>query len=852
MEIKNNRPLINAAKIFGGLVIVFLLILGIREFMGNFSLSLLIDGFNRLSIYKMMLIFLLGIIAFFPMCFYDVLIKRKLNLNISNIDILKYGWIINAITIIAGLGDTAGITLRSYFYKDGVKDKKVLLKEVSRISILTPSGLSVLCIGYLIFYADTITSFGIKEIATIILALYIPAIFIYGLYKKKKTQTNTEHMHILGVVLISFLDWVLSTLLFFFTLRLLGVHITFGAFFPIYTSAMVLGMVSMLPGAVGAFDLTILIGLSSIGISKEIALLSILLYRLAYYIIPLIIAAIIFSTTLWKNLNKRLTGLPSIILRKTSFFSLRTLVYISGGALLLSTAFPTVFYKIQEIHFLSAATELHFSKTLIIVVGFLLIIMAGLLKHRAKSIYYITIGFLIVGSILTIIKSFNYIATGYLIIVALILILSRKEFYKVGFVISWEDMIFNIVSISVFWIIYLIVGYLNLPIEKVTVKRIFINLIHNYKNLISLSTMGFILSLMFLLLIYLVGKLHNKLPVVTLDECEDEVAEFLKHNNGTSLTHLIYLKDKYVFFSKENKGLIQYSIYSNKLMVLGNPLGKKEHIKDLIQEFYDFADLYGYIPIFFEVSGSMLEILHEYGYEFMKLGEAAIVHLEDFTIAGQKMQKVRTCCNKITKAGYNFDVVEGPLSPELINDMKRVSDQWLAGKDEMGYSMGFFDEEYINRAPLGLVRDDKGTLQAFVTTMPTYGINNTFCSDLMRYSRDTPRGVMDYMFANLLLWGKENGYKYFNFGVSPLANVGSSKYSFLSERFASQIYYHGKIFYSFQGLKNFKGKYAHSWEPKFLAYKNKFSLPVTMLQTTLIVSNSKKKTIKNKKMRTSN
>ena len=38
MEIKNNRPLINAAKIFGGLVIVFLLILGIREFMGNFSI----------------------------------------------------------------------------------------------------------------------------------------------------------------------------------------------------------------------------------------------------------------------------------------------------------------------------------------------------------------------------------------------------------------------------------------------------------------------------------------------------------------------------------------------------------------------------------------------------------------------------------------------------------------------------------------------------------------------------------------------------------------------------------------------------------------------------------------------
>lgn len=836
MEFRSKKTLITSVKISVGLLITLALIIGIKDFMGDFNFSLLIDGLHRLSILKILAIFFMGLVAFFPMCFYDFVINKKLDLKIKLFDILKYGWIVNAVTIIAGLGDTAGITLRSYFYKDGVSDKKTLLKEVSKISILTPSGLSILCIFYIIFNGSALDKFRISDIATIVLALYIPAIIIYGLYKKKKTKENSEIKYLLSLIFISFLDWILSLLLFFGILKIIGAPVTLIGFFPIYTSSMVIGMISMLPGALGAFDLTMLVSLSSIGVGKELALLSILLYRLAYYISPLIIACIIFLTNLWSELNKKFSELPTVILGKISFFALRLLVFISGAALLLSTTFPNVFYSVQEIKFLSSATELHFSKILIIIVGFLLIIMASLLRYRTKAIYLLTIAFLICGTVLTVLKSFNYIASTYLLIVALIILLSKREFYKKSFIIGWEHLFINIISVSIFWIACLIVGFLNLPTENIVSNKLFLMFVNNYKNLIGLSTIGFIISILFMLAVYFLAKFTNKLKTVTVDECENEIHEFLKIHDGTSLTHLIYLKDKYVFFSKNNKGMIQYSIYSNKLIVLGNPLGYKDDLKELIEEFYKFADTYGYVPIFFEVHGSMLEILHEYGYEFMKLGESALVHLDEFTIAGQKMQKVRTCCNKITKAGYTFEVIHGPLSKDLLSDLKRISDTWLAGKNEMKFSMGFFDEEYINRSPIGIVRNADGILEAFVTIMPTYGENQTFCSDLMRYSRNTPRGVMDYMFANLLLWGKENGYKYFDFGVSPLANVGLSKYSFLSERFASQIYFHGQMFYSFKGLKQFKGKYAHSWHPKFLAHKNKLSLPFTIAQTSLIVS----------------
>ena len=51
-------------------------------------------------------------------------------------------------------------------------------------------------------------------------------------------------------------------------------------------------------------------------------------------------------------------------------------------------------------------------------------------------------------------------------------------------------------------------------------------------------------------------------------------------------------------------------------------------------------------------------LLHEYGYEFIKMGEEALVNLETFTMSGKKFKGTRAVFNKITKAGYSFDVLD--------------------------------------------------------------------------------------------------------------------------------------------------------------------------------------------------
>lgn len=94
------------------------------------------------------------------------------------------------------------------------------------------------------------------------------------------------------------------------------------------------------------------------------------------------------------------------------------------------------------------------------------------------------------------------------------------------------------------------------------------------------------------------------------------------------------------------------------------------------------------------------------------------------------------------------------------------------------------------------------------------------------------------MFINLIEDGKTKGFKKFNMGMAPLANVGTSKYAFLSEKIALGVYEYGQVFYSFKGLRKFKNKYTNNWEPRYIAYRRESSAVFVMIQSALLVKNS--------------
>ena len=109
----------------------------------------------------------------------------------------------------------------------------------------------------------------------------------------------------------------------------------------------------------------------------------------------------------------------------------------------------------------------------------------------------------------------------------------------------------------------------------------------------------------------------------------------------------------------------------------------------------------------------------------------------------------------------------------------------MAWWKEKGFSLGYFDREYISRAPIATLSDADGKIIAFTTFMPVYQ-NGSLSVDLMRYYPDAPSGIMDAIFIHLFQWAKENEYHSFNIGMAPLSNVGLSTQSFWSERVVLQ------------------------------------------------------------------
>ena len=109
--------------------------------------------------------------------------------------------------------------------------------------------------------------------------------------------------------------------------------------------------------------------------------------------------------------------------------------------------------------------------------------------------------------------------------------------------------------------------------------------------------------------------------------------------------------------------------------------------------------------LFMRVSNEMLPYLHENGFDFFKLGEEAFVDLENFSLSGKKMKGARAVKNKFERENYVFEIIKPPFSDELLNELKTISDDWLQGRREKGFSFGFFDEDYLNKAEIAILKN---------------------------------------------------------------------------------------------------------------------------------------------------
>ncbi|WP_432353139.1 bifunctional lysylphosphatidylglycerol flippase/synthetase MprF [Sporosarcina sp. A2] len=797
---------------------------------------------GQIQLWEIVLIILISFCAIIPMLFYDVVLAKVLNVKVKTRSLLQHSFITNTFSNLIGFGGLVGVMLRSYFYTKYREEKDGVLKSIASVTLFYLTGISLLVWIVPLFYWDFPLLQETKWllIAVFLLGLYSP-IFI-GVFIMRYRKANSDSIHAkqaVQLIATSVIEWISVFLVILLLTVVLNIPIELSALIPIFLVASSAGIISMIPGGIGSFDLVFLWGTQSIGIADEKVLFLLILYRIGYFILPFLVSTSLFVMEYWNRWNHSWDDLPKAIVQKLSHTLLTVLVFLSGIVLLLSASVPGILNRLKIMQEFLSLPIMNVSHHLTVAAGFILLGLCRGIQYKVKRTYHITIIVLSSAALFSIFKGLDYEEAFFLLIVMGLLIASKSQFYRESYVLTWGIILIDVAVVAFITSMYVFIGYLNLPTSKIHIPiELRDYIITDSRDLFYSAVIGLVIAGVILFIGSLIRKPKQLEMVSSVDQVE-RIKSHLATYGGTEFSHLIFLHDKYVYWNKEETVLFSYQVYADKIVVLGDLVGVEKDYPAAIENFLITTDLYGYTPVFYEVSTKVLATLHDQGYGFFKLGEEAFVNLETFTLTGKKMKGYRAVKNKFERENHEIEILSPPHSSDLLKELEDVSTRWLQGRREKGFSLGFFDGDYLNTSKVAVLRNEDGII-GFASLMPMYDQGERISVDLMRFKPDAPSGTMDFIFLSLFEWAREEGYLIFNIGMSPLSNVGRSRYSFLSEKIAAQIFLHGQYFYHFQGLKNFKQKYANSWEAKYVAYRKKSSLPFTIAQITLLIGRRRK------------
>jgi len=850
----NKKNIIKIIKITILIIMIALILFEGQKEIKSIDFAKTIILIRSFGVFTIVIFFLFGMIGNALMTLYDFIIIKHLKLDIKKLTILNVSFVANTINNVSGLGGLTGASIRAVFFKKSANNSEELINYGLLLIPATGVGLSILTVLSIINYKYLEPIVQQNKWLVIILFTYLFYLIAYFFIDKiyywfKKKPYNGFDSKIFKVkiklLVVSFLEWFSAFVFFAFIVRQFNADMNVYIILGVFTIASVAGIISMLPGGAGSFDLLILLGFKYYELSAENALAVLILYRTFYYFIPLVMG-ILVSVLLQLQNDKSSLNISNIKIIKgfinksynVTNVLLMILVLLSGVVLLISALIPGIAGRLKIAAKLLSFPIMQWSHQLSICIGILLIIMSLKIGMREKRAYKATFYLLLLGAIFTFLKGFDYEEAIFIGVVLILLYLSKNGYYRKSLPFNWFNTVIN-----------LLLAFIGMIIYAKLKHMIFIDFFYNY-NFSLIFTKGTLysyhngiiayVSLITFIIIWEVTK-----PRIEEDKRyegkvdENKFKDFLDKYSGHYLTNLIYLNDKNIFWSTSNKVAIIYQKSHNIMVVLGDPIGDDKYLSEGISEFQKFIDEYGYKAAFYEVSDSLLPIYHDYGYDFFKLGETALIYLEEFDLLGSKQRDFRNVMSRFQRDGYTFELFQN-FSDDLFEQLKIISDEWLEGRKEMGFSLGQFDKSYLKHSQIAIIKHvETSEIIAFASIMPSYDKNKSASIDLMRFKKEVPNNTMSFLILNLLINYKENGYKIFNLGMAPLSNVGKTQKAHFTEKAANLFMRHGNHFYSFEGLRNYKNKFDPHWEARYLAYEDITVLPSSLIEATILIHTDK-------------
>ncbi|EOH95816.1 phosphatidylglycerol lysyltransferase [Enterococcus moraviensis ATCC BAA-383] len=797
---------------------------------------------NRFRIIGMVLAGLIGVL---PMILYDLVVVRVLEeqgkAKMNRWDWFVSAWVTNTINNLAGFGGVVGATLRANFYGKDVPRKKVVA-TVSKVALFMISGLSILSfIAFIdVFFIRPDSLFREYWVWLLAGSLIAPALLLFTQLKK---YTLFKDFFPRGIFLLfgaSLGQWLGAMFVFLSVGALMKVDVSLLSVYPMFVIATLIGMLTMVPGGMGTFDVLMILGLSQLGVGQSTAVVWLIYYRLFYYVLPFITGIILFIHQTGIKINRFLDNLPRMFSQKVAHFILVAALYFAGIMMVLLSTITNLSNVSRLFKFLLPFSFDFLDQTFNMLIGFLLLGLARGISMKVKKAYWPTIGLMIFGILNTISRTASWqLILVYLVILSAVF-LARKEFYREKFVYSWGALAVDGVLFSFLFIIYAVAGYYSSHPDKTgPLPHMF--LLFPSDDVWFSGLLGLGISMIGLITLYQYLADTSKQLGETYQE--PRLTALIANYGGTQSSQLLYLKNYSYYYYQENdvdEVLFAYQIKANKCFLLADPIGNKDKWAEATLAFMDAADLLGYQAAFYRISEAYTMVLHDLGFNFMKVGEEGIVDFTRMDATPISFATNSMELKHLSNLGYTFTMYHEPVSDELFQSLARVSEEWLGSQRERNFVGGCFNKEYLALSDIGILRNVDHEVIGFITAKPIVQ-NQRMSYDLLRYSDKAPEHVTDFLLTHFIAEYQNRGYTSIDLGTAPLSNVGETKYSFLNERLINIFYKYGDQAYGFKDTRKEKERYVTNWESRYFAYSKQSNTLFAFIQLALLIERGKGK-----------
>lgn len=516
------------------------------------------------------------------------------------------------------------------------------------------------------------------------------------------------------------------------------------------------------------------------------------------------------------------------------------LTAVMGMVNVLSAVTPAMMSRLRLLAEYSPFTVVKGGHLVSALAGFALLLLSANLWRRKQMGWLLTLLILIISIPIHLLKGLDYEEAIFAAVLAILLIYLRPNFHARSDLPSIKQGLQILLAALAFTLIYGVVGFYLLDrhfkasfgfwsairqtivmftqfydpgLQPVTgFGRYFADSIY----IIGTATIGYAL------LMLLRPVLNRR---VETEEERLHAWEVVRAHGRTPLARYTLFDDKLFFFTPGGS-LISYVVENRVALVLGDPIGPIQDVGHAVTGFKELCSKNDWLPVFYQVLPEYIDIYRSMGFDALPIGHEAIVELACFTLDGSQNKTLRNSYNKLVRNGYHYDVIQPPYSARMLHELNYISNDWLASHHatEMRFSLGWFNQSYLNTCPILLIRDREGFIEAFANLVTEFQASE-IAVDLMRYRQDSESGLMDFLFVSLFQWARQQGYATFNLGLSALSGVGEHSDDPFIERTLNFIYHNVNRIYNFRGLHSFKEKFHPIWSQRYLVYPTMSNLP---------------------------